>query len=207
MTPEISKFDDVIDSRDVIARIEELEGNRKPWGANWNMPGYMPDNEAAFFETWEDARDYLAEQMAEHAEEEATALGEADETADAKPETPPSLEGYADGSAITEYFGKYAWEVFAAETDGLDPEEAEELAALKALVEQASGYAADWEHGETLIRDSYFETYAQELAEDIGAINSEATWPNNCIDWEQAARELRMDYTSVSFDGVDYWIR
>ena len=28
-----------------------------------------------------------------------------------------------------------------------------------------------------------------------------------CIDWAQAARELRMDYTSVDFDGVTYWIR
>lgn len=83
----------------------------------------------------------------------------------------------------------------------------EELAALEKLAEQCGGYADDWEHGVTLIRDSYFETYAQELAEDIGAINSEATWPHNCIDWEQAARELRMDYTAVEFDGVTYWVR
>jgi hypothetical protein len=78
--------------------------------------------------------------------------------------------------------------------------EREELAALEAL-------AADWEYGETLIRDSYFKEYAMELAEDIGAVNSQASWPNNCIDWDQAARELRMDYTSVDFGGVTYWIR
>ena len=29
----------------------------------------------------------------------------------------------------------------------------------------------------------------------------------NEAEGEQAARELQMDYTSVSFDGVDYWIR
>lgn len=83
----------------------------------------------------------------------------------------------------------------------------QELAALKALADEAEGYAADWRHGETLIRDSYFQDYAQELAEDIGAINANAQWPNNCIDWEQAARELQMDYTAVDFDGVTYWIR
>ena len=81
-----------------------------------------------------------------------------------------------------------------------------ELAALEALADEAEG-CGDWEYGETLIRDSYFENYAEELANDIGAINAEATWPNNCIDWERAARELQMDYTSVEFDGVTYWLR
>lgn len=82
-----------------------------------------------------------------------------------------------------------------------------ELRELRKLAEQCEGYADDWEYGEILIRDSYFEEYAQDLAEDIGAINPCATWPNNCIDWDQAAHELQMDYKSVSFGGVTYWIR
>lgn len=86
-------------------------------------------------------------------------------------------------------------------------DERAELKTLKDLAEEASGYADDWHHGETLIRDSYFETYARELAEDIGAIDHDAKWPNTCIDWEQAAKELQQDYTSVDFDGTDYWIR
>lgn len=89
----------------------------------------------------------------------------------------------------------------------LDDDDREELRVLKALAEEAAQYAPDWEHGETLIRDSYFKNYAQDLAEDIGAIKAEAQWPYTCIDWEQAARELRMDYTAVDFDGVTYWIR
>ena len=91
--------------------------------------------------------------------------------------------------------------------ENLDAEDAAELVALKALADEASDYAADWQYGETLIRDSYFKEYAQELAEDIGAVNSDASWPNNCIDWDQAARELQMDYTQVDFDGIAYWIR
>ena len=91
--------------------------------------------------------------------------------------------------------------------ENLDDDDRAELATLQALAKEASDYAADWQYGEALIRDSYFVEYAQELAEDIGAINSYFGWPNNCIDWEQAARELRMDYTSVDFDGVTYWIR
>lgn len=86
-------------------------------------------------------------------------------------------------------------------------DESEELKALQALAADAEGYADDWRHGAALIRDSYFETYAQEFAEEIGAINGEARWPNSCIDWEQASRELQMDYTSVDFDGVTYWVR
>lgn len=38
------------------------------------------------------------------------------------------------------------------------------------------------------------EDFAREQAESLGAIDREAHWPMNCIDWEQAARELMMDY-------------
>jgi len=40
------------------------------------------------------------------------------------------------------------------------------------------------------------EDFARQLAEDIGAINNNASWPNNCIDWEFAAKELMHDYSS-----------
>lgn len=38
------------------------------------------------------------------------------------------------------------------------------------------------------------EAFAQEMAFSIGAIDKNATWPNNCIDWEYAAKELMYDY-------------
>jgi antirestriction protein len=143
MEREIDNMQDIIDLRDVIARVEELEEER-----------------------------------------ERCTLTAPDGT-----ETENS-EGWA--------------EVF--------PEEAAELAMLNTLLEECKGnggdeqWRGDW-YSVTLIRDSYFETYAQELADDIGAINSDARWPNNCIDWERAARELQMDYTSVDFFGIDYWTR
>lgn len=87
-----------------------------------------------------------------------------------------------------------------------DPDDVEELRILKDLQEQAEGYG-DWRCGETLIRESYFETYAQQLAEECGMVNDDATWPNDCIDWEAAARELRMDYSAVDFDGETYLVR
>jgi hypothetical protein len=92
--------------------------------------------------------------------------------------------------------------------DAIDDEtvEGDELEALKALAKEAEG-SPDWEHGETLIRDSYFESYAQELAEETGMVKGTESWPLNCIDWEEAADQLKQDYFSVDFDGVDYWIR
>jgi antirestriction protein len=39
--------------------------------------------------------------------------------------------------------------------------------------------------------------YAEELAEDIGAIDHDAGWPMNCIDWDRATRELSMDYSEA----------
>lgn len=92
-------------------------------------------------------------------------------------------------------------------SEPIDDDEAHELATLAELRADASPYAPDWAYGEALIRDSYFITYAQELAEDCGLVNEAAAWPTYCIDWDRAARELQMDYTSVDFDGVTYWIR
>lgn len=104
-------------------------------------------------------------------------------------------------------------ELESDEEDGNDPEEpdmdeddAEELKVLRALAEEGSDYSPDWAHGEALIRDTYFRAYAQEFAEDCGFEFSN-DWPQSCIDWDKAARELQMDYTSVDYGGVDYWIR
>lgn len=91
--------------------------------------------------------------------------------------------------------------------DTEDDDEKAELAALQALADKAEGYCSDWSYGATLIRDSYFTQYAEELADDIGAIDCNVGWPLTCIDWDQAAKELKQDYTAVDFDGETYWIR
>jgi len=87
-----------------------------------------------------------------------------------------------------------------------DDEDEEELEALKSLAGEADG-SPDWLHGETLIRGTYFEEYARELAHDIGAVSGEQSWPNDHIDWEAAADELKQDYSIVEFYDVEYYIR
>ena len=97
-------------------------------------------------------------------------------------------------------------DTFEGYAEWLDDDERDELSALDALESEVSDYNTEWPRGVTLVRDSYFETYAQELADDIGAIDRNTSWPMSCIDWEQAARELQQDYTSVDFDGTTYWV-
>ena len=87
--------------------------------------------------------------------------------------------------------------------------ELSELREMLAELESTDGdeqWRGDW-YPVTLIRDSHFKKYAQELAEDIGAIDRDAKWPNNCIDWDYAARELQYDYTGVDVAGVTYYTR
>lgn len=85
----------------------------------------------------------------------------------------------------------------------------DELTILKAFEQELTDIFGNMAlvDGVTLIRDSYFENYAQELAEDIGAIGHDLQWPLYHIDWEAAANSLKMDYTLVAFDGVEYWGR
>jgi hypothetical protein len=81
---------------------------------------------------------------------------------------------------------------------------AETLAAVKAIEDYAP---ADWQYGETFIREDHFEDYARELAEDIGAIDKDASWPNTYIDWKAAADALKQDYTTYEFMGHTYYAR
>ena len=155
-----TKYDDVINSRDVIARIEELQDERE-----------------ALADAVEEARDELDKLDPSRTED-------LDDVEDLK-------------SQLKEA------EVALAEWDA---DNAEELKGLLDLQEEAE-YSPDWKYGETLIRDSYFETYAQELAEDCGMLENTNNWPLTCIDWERAARELKVDYMSVDFLGTEYLIR
>ena len=105
-----------------------------------------------------------------------------------------------DGDIVFDIEAEDDYERFMAEDDKA------EYAKLKAIEEECEGYP-DWQYGTTFIRDSFFEDYARELAEDIGAIDRDQSWPNSYIDWGAAARALQMDYTSVEIDGEDWWYR
>lgn len=121
-----------------------------------------------------------------------------------------SIDNHEDAIDVRDVIERF--EALNAETDTLADEDYQERDDLTELLDELRGNGGDhqWEgdwYPVTLIRDSYFKDYAMELAEDIGAINPDAAWPANCIDWDRAARELQMDYTSVDYSGITYWYR
>lgn len=80
-----------------------------------------------------------------------------------------------------------------------------ELDSLLNLKEEAN--TSEWDHGVSFISEDYFEDYARQFAEDIGAISRDTQWPATHIDWDSAANEFQIDYTAVDFDGVTYYYR
>ncbi len=99
--------------------------------------------------------------------------------------------------------------------EGVDEErreQADELLRIIAALDECRGnggdeqWRGDW-FPVTLIHESYFETYARELAEDCGMVAKDASWPNQFIDWEAASEALLQDYTSVDIDGSTYYTR
>lgn len=121
-------------------------------------------------------------------------------------------DDYFDSRDVIERIEELSWDLQTDDKgdpilDTLDGENREEYEALVALRDEADGYVADFIYGETFISDEYFQQYAEQLAEDIGAVNTEAGWPNSFIDWEAAADALKVDYTSFEFRGTTYWAR
>lgn len=78
-------------------------------------------------------------------------------------------------------------------------DEEKELTQLRELRDEIGD---EFRHGVALIPESDFEEYAQELADDLGVLDTDNTWPLYCIDWEYAARELKHDYCPIQVDGV-----
>lgn len=83
----------------------------------------------------------------------------------------------------------------------------DEQTELAELDELESEVGREWRHGEQLIPEDYFENHARELAVDLGSIPDDAKWPCTCIDWEQAAEELKQDYSQADYQGTTYFFR
>jgi len=198
----ISKFDDTIDSRDIVERFNELAEKRTNWAAGFNMCGYLPDMEPNHCAEWSDARDSLVWHIEQNAEQTDDA-DEANELQELAHHLNELNEVYGEFGATV--CGRHYW-ISRSSNDGLTDAEREEFTILENVRKQGENLD-DWDHGVQLVRYSYFKTHAQEIAEECGMIQSNAQWPYTCIDWDMAARDLQMDYTSIEFDAVTYWAR
>lgn len=77
--------------------------------------------------------------------------------------------------------------------DSEDEEEQEEANCISAALEE---FSVKEVNDITLIADSYFQKYAEDLSDSLHDVGS-SEWPLTCVDWEKAARELQVDYTNV----------
>ena len=140
-----------------------------------------------------EAREALADAEKELEEHHATQKGEEydeetwEEQSEALQEAVSDAEGNVESALID--FGE---------------DEKTELEELEAL----EGEISEFMHGEAMIPEDDFEDYARELAEDIHrkAIR-DASWPFTCINWSDAADELRQDYSEIEYQGSTYLVR
>lgn len=147
----------------------------------------------------ESLRDALNEAL----EKQAEAQSALDEFNPDRPDVAPDDEAwYEQKEELEEALSDAESEVESAKVDFGD-EEIEELEELETLESEISGFM----HGETMIPERDFEDYARQFAEDIGAIPDDARWPCTCINWTEAADELRMDYSEVEYQGDTYLVR
>ena len=80
----------------------------------------------------------------------------------------------------------------------------EELRILAELAEEGENYSPDWEFGSQLIHEDYFEQYMDDMLEDIGDIpRNLPCYLTITIDYDA----LKMDYTSIDFNGETYFVR
>ena len=76
-----------------------------------------------------------------------------------------------------------------------------ELCELQAL-ENDCNYG-DWQYGESLISDSYIETYLQDMVDDCYQIPELPSFMSVTLDFDA----LKSDYTEVEFRGQTFFIR
>ena len=203
----IEAGEDLIDVRDVIERVEELETERETLVSNLS-----------------DAVDDL--RTAEEAAEEAEAEYQAQEADESRAEVAdhylyPSVK--ADFIVLAKQVAFFfvrdeanaqmssalsARDAAESALEDWDDENSEELKIFTALLEDLKGgggdeeWRGDW-YPSSLINDSYFETVMDELLEDIGLPKDIPSYLTIVVDYDA----LREDYSSVEYDGFTYWYR
>lgn len=122
------------------------------------------------------------------------------------------LEGYRDAleeaklavETMSADIGADSQTLAALEMAKLDfgEDEAEELAELEELESEIS----EWRHGETLILDCDFVEYVEDMLKDCGDLPKDIPW-YIAIDWQKTADNIAMDYSIVTYQGQDYYVR
>ena len=124
-------------------RLEELRESRAPFFAGWNLPGCLPDSEPGQFQTADDAREYLADEIVRYRDEIED---------DEKQSELDALELEilkSDAEELTGHAGGFAWWIVRDDGRALSEDDAEELAEL----EDDAGECEDAEDAEQRIHE------------------------------------------------------
>lgn len=87
----------------------------------------------------------------------------------------------------------------------LAADDVRELYALRAL-DDVGQRVDGWNHGITIIHESYLPTTVKNDAEELNGIDVSA-WPFNRIDWDAATEDVRSDMTIIEYAGETYYTR
>jgi len=201
---KINNSDNIIDSRDLMKAAEEIEET---------LNGLMLD----YREAYEDVEDFKHAKargdITLSPDDNESELEDLEETRDDR------LDDLAEWLEINDSEKDFLGDcvigdkldvadLFRKHPELCDHDDAEACRHLWLFHDEIKDECSDYRHGETLINESYFESYARELASDLyGKEVDEACWPFTCIDWEEAADQLKMDYSQAEFDGTTYYFR
>jgi len=93
-----------------------------------------------------------------------------------------------------------------AEDDGEAPPLEEDIERRDSLHELLHDIDPN-KYGVVLIEEGReFEDYCEDMAYDVGYVERGSSI-SYYVDWEKWASDCAMDYTSVTFDGTDYYYR
>lgn len=108
-----------------------------------------------------------------------------------------------DNDNSEEGFDKTAAESTAIEAWG-NSDEGSELKKLEDLKEEVG--SSEWPHGLTLICDSHWMGYVQDMLEDCSDYSKNL--PHYiAINWNETADNIKADYSEVEIDGTTYFYR
>jgi hypothetical protein len=122
--------------------------------------------------------------------------------------TPKSITGNEDWLDSRDIQERLEW-LESFDDEDLTDEEKEEYNELYRFREyMIEHYDKDsWSWGFLFIRDEYFTEYAEEFANEVGAIDDKQYWLTKHIDWDAVASDMQDDYWEVDFFGNTYWTR
>lgn len=83
-----------------------------------------------------------------------------------------------------------------------------EYKAIQEIDDVESEVGREFDYGCTLILESNFKEYCEELVSDIGDLPKDIpSYLYNNIDWDGVADDLKADYSELDYDGETYLYR